>query len=772
MFKKKNNSMLVRVLDTAEKPNPVLFGLCIIAAILCDALRTLGHILACILLVIIVSCGIMLAIVWAKAKPLYTEYMAKAENAVAEATTDTFRYNETTTIYDKTGKVMATLSDGRNTEYLAYEDIPMNVINAFIAVEDRTFWTNPGIDWKGIGRVVVNAVASKGDDIAGASTITQQLARAVFLSNNVSIDRKLTEMGIAIKLTEKFSKEQIMEFYVNNCYFANGYYGIESAAKGYFGKSVKDLTLGETAYLCAIPNSPTYYDPRVNPDRALERRDIILESMYEVGYISKEEMEDGKAETYEILAVNTDIGGYDTTYAIDCAVRQFMKTDGFVFKYHFDTNEEYKEYQTAYNAEYESMRNELLRGGYSVYTSIDSELQESLQQITDEYVAQKQAQTGYDDFEAAVVVTNSQGLAKAIIGGGGDGGFGFNRGYQAYRQPGSTIKPLVVYAPAVESGYIASSAVTNINVADVQRKIKEAQQRGEIVDVTKEKGTTVTLRYALEQSLNGVAYSLMAEITPKTCLEYLEQMDFSEIVPEDYNLSASLGGLTNGATPIEMAGGYACLLNDGSYNEPTCITSIIDRYGNEQYTKLESKRVFSEKTAQLVTDLMAGVAKTGTASSLKWYESSDTTLYCKTGTTDDKKDNWMCGYAGDNVVVTWVGCDTPKDLGTYGATGAGELFKKSVLKALEFYAEEKEETDSAEAEDNPEEDSLLEQAAAEAEKKDAEAAAGNSADEDALIIEETTETITEYVEEEEHGTGMETEGNGREFADYATEGTY
>lgn len=726
MFKKKKEqSMLVRVLDTADRPIAPLFALCVLAAILCDIVRAIGHILICILLVVIISVSIICGIAWFRVKPLYTEYMTKAEEAVKDTTADTFRYNETSVIYDKTGKVMATLSEDRDTEYLSYEDIPMDVVNAFIAIEDRTFWTNPGIDWKGIGRVVLNAVVSKGDDIAGASTITQQLARSVFLSNNVSIDRKLTEMAISIKLTEKFSKEEIMEFYVNNCYFANGYYGIESAAIGYFGKTTKDLTLGETAYLCAIPNSPTYYDPRVNPDRALERRDLILDAMYNVGYISKEDMEAAKTEAYDILAYNSEIGGYDTTYAADCAVRYFMQLDGFEFKYHFDSDDDYKTYAASYDKEYTAMRAELLKGGYSVYTSIDPDLQDSLQEITDTYIEAKREATGYDDLQAAIVVTNSEGLVSAIIGGAGQGGYGFNRGYQAYRQPGSTIKPLVVYTPAIESGYMANSAVKNISVSEVQAALKKAQAAGEIYDVSKAAGQSVTLRYALEQSLNGVAYSLMNELTAKRTVSYLEKMHFAEILPEDYTLSASLGGLTNGATPIEMAGGYACILNDGVFNEPTCITSIVDRYGKEQYERTDSERVYSEYAANLMTDLMSGVPKTGTAVSLNWYKESDTTLYCKTGTTDSEKDNWLCGFAGDNVVSVWVGCDTPKKLGTLGATGAGSLFKNSMLKALELNPAEDSKTAEAQTEvvdetTAAEEDSILDQAVEEQKKEEEE----------------------------------------------------
>ena len=199
---------------------------------------------------------------------------------------------------------MTELSKNSDTVYLPYDQIPPNVVNAFVAIEDRTFWENPGIDIKSIVKVIIDAVVSKGKNIRGASTITQQLARSIFLSNGVSMDRKFQEIAISLELTEKYSKEQIMEFYVNNVFFANGYYGIEAAAQGYFSKPASELTLSETAYLCAIPNSPSRYNPYNDKNRAVDRRDLILDAMYEVGFISWEDMEQAKNEEIRINEPN------------------------------------------------------------------------------------------------------------------------------------------------------------------------------------------------------------------------------------------------------------------------------------------------------------------------------------------------------------------------------------------------------------------------------------------------------------------------------------
>ena len=737
--KQKNKSYLSQLLDSVEKPPMFFYVLLIILAVLLDTLKVIGHIICSLLVIVIASALIIGFIVFNKIKPEYDSYMAEGKSIVDESSEDTFRFNETTVIYDKNGKVISSISQDRDTVYLEYDEIPQNVINAFVAIEDRTFWTNSGIDVKGIGRVCLDAIKTKGKEVHGASTITQQLARNIFLSSDVNLDRKLKEMAIAIELTKKYSKEQIMEFYVNNIYFANGYYGIEAASEGYFGKQAKDLTLSEICYLCAIPNSPTYYDPRENPDRAKERRDLILDAMNEIGYISEEDVENAKAEEYTLSEADGLTGGYDTTYAIDCAVRQFMKLDGFTFQYHFATGEDYDSYQTKYEEEYEKMREELYKGGYRIYTSLDSSMQNKLQEIADEFVKEKRKSLKMDDFEAAIVLSDKQGQVSAIIGGAGGSNFGFNRGYQAYRQPGSTIKPLVVYTPAIEEGYLPETPVKNVNLKEAQKLLKEAEVHGSVADISQCSGKTVTMRYGLEKSLNGVAYTLMNILSPQRTVSYLEKMRFTEILAEDYTLSTALGGLTNGATPVEMTGAYACLANGGSFNEPTCITSIIDRYGKERYKKEAESTVYDETSVETMQDMLLGVAKSGTATSLKWYEASKTPLYCKTGTTDDQKDNWMCGWADSHVMSVWIGCDTPKDISTVGATGAGVLYKKSMLAVLEAYKDADAENEKVEEkkENFVAEDLGVEETAPEENTADAEVA--TEAVEDAAIGEGSTQ---------------------------------
>lgn len=735
--KPKSKSYLSQLLDSVDHPPLPVYILLIIFSLILDLLQVIGRILCSLLIIVLASSLVLGSIAYVKVKPKYDEYMKEAKEVVDNSTDDTFRFNETTVIYDKSGKVISSLSEDRDAVYLDYDEIPQNVINAFVAIEDRTFWTNSGIDIKGIGRVCLDAVKTKGKEVHGASTITQQLARNIFLSSDVNLDRKLKEMAISLELTKKYTKEQIMEFYVNNIYFANGYYGVEAAAEGYFGKQAKDLTLSETCYLCAIPNSPTYYDPRESPERAKKRRDLILDAMQEIGYISQKDVDDAKAEENTLCKAAGMTGGYDTTYAIDCAVRWFMKLDGFSFQYHFDTDKDYEAYQIKYEKEYETMRNELCRGGYRIYTSLDSSTQKSLQKIADEYVSEKRKALGLDDFETAIVLSDPKGRVEAIIGGAGGSNFGFNRGYQAYRQPGSSVKPLVVYTPALEEGYLPETPIKNVSVKEAQKALKEATVHGAIADISQCSGKTVTMRYGLEKSLNGVAYSIMNDLSPQKTVPYLEQMKFTKIVPGDYTLSASLGGLTNGVLPVEMTGAFACLANDGEFNEPTCLVSVIDRYGKERYKKPEETFVYGKESVEAMQNMLLGVAKTGTAARLQWDASSKIPLYCKTGTTDDQKDNWMCGWAGDHVMSVWIGCDTPKDISTVGAAGAGVLYKECMLDVL------KKDPDAAKKEQEKEKEKQEERQQREKEEEEAvaieeEEAARESADSEEIWQEDST----------------------------------
>ena len=549
--------------------------------------------------------------------------MREAKDLVDSSTPDTFRLAQTSYIYSDDGTQLAALAESEDATYLGYEDIPADVVNAFVSVEDRTFWNNSGVDYKGILRVCVNYVKTKGQVAEGASTITQQLARGTFLSNEKTLSRKIKEIFIARQLTKKYTKEQIMEFYCNSCCFANGIYGVEDASQKYFGRSVSDLSLSETAYICAIPNRPEYYNPLKNSENAISRRNKILQDMYECDYITKDAGDAALAENITVAEVSDEedtFYNYEATYAINCAIRYLMKQDGFEFKSHFEDDADYDTYNAYYDEMYKQAKHKLYTGGYKVTTTMNLKAQKNLQKIFDKELAfntKVDESTGIYQFQGAMtVIDNETGKVVAMIGGRSQDElqqtYSLNRGFQSFKQPGSSIKPLVIYTPALEEGYDANSTLTEIDVKAAKKSTSEK--------ISKMSGKKMSLRYAVEDSKNGCAYSLYNIITPKVGLSYIENMNFSKIVQQDYTLSSGLGGLHHGTNTVEMANAYSTLENHGEYRQADCISSILDASGNEIYEEPESKTVYTRSASDQMTDILEGVlnSSAGTAKGLKW----------------------------------------------------------------------------------------------------------------------------------------------------------
>jgi len=611
--------------------------------------------------------------------------MREAKNLVDSSTPDTFRLAQTSYIYSDDGTQLAALAESEDATYLSYEDIPADVVNAFVSVEDRTFWNNSGVDYKGILRVCVNYVKTKGQVAEGASTITQQLARGTFLSNEKTLSRKIKEIFIARQLTKKYTKEQIMEFYCNSCCFANGIYGVEDASQKYFGRSVSDLSLSETAYICAIPNRPEYYNPLKNSENAISRRNKILQDMYECDYITKDAGDAALAENITVAEVSDEedtFYNYEATYAINCAIRYLMKQDGFEFKSHFEDDADYDTYNAYYDEMYKQAKHKLYTGGYKVTTTMNLKAQKNLQKIFDKELAfntKVDESTGIYQFQGAMtVIDNETGKVVAMIGGRSQDElqqtYSLNRGFQSFKQPGSSIKPLVIYTPALEEGYDANSTLTEIDVKAAKKSTSEK--------ISKMSGKKMSLRYAVEDSKNGCAYSLYNIITPKVGLSYIENMNFSKIVQQDYTLSSGLGGLHHGTNTVEMANAYSTLENHGEYRQADCISSILDASGNEIYEEPESKTVYTRSASDQMTDILEGVlnSSAGTAKGLKWSSASDVAAAAKTGTTNDNNVAWFCGYTPYYTISVWVGYDYPKSVkGLCGNTYPAYIWKEAML---------------------------------------------------------------------------------------------
>lgn len=570
------------------------------------------------------------------------------------------------TIYDSEGGVIAELKNERNIRYLSSEEIPQTVKDAFVSIEDKRFYKHNGVDFFALTRAVTKLI-NKDQITQGGSTITQQLARNVFLTHEKSWQRKVKEMFIAWELEDKYSKDEILEFYVNNIFYANNCYGIEAASQKYFGKSVAECSVSETAFLCAIPNSPSWYDPLDNKENTLQRRDVILEAMYKNDKISEEEYKTALAEeiTVESHSVSYE-QSWAKAYAIHCVVEEMMRADGFEFQYDFEQVTDKEAYEELYNTAFAENREKLYLSGYQIYTSIDPQHQSALQEAIDvklEEYNTKNTNGSYALQCAATCIDNETGLVTAMIGGRSqeDVSYDYNRAYLSSRPPGSAIKPLVVYTPLLERGYTADSVVNDKKSAEGPKNSNGQYSGG------------ISLRKAVEVSKNTVAWDKFNELGAETAMQYLLEMEFSNIMPQDYTGSAALGGFTKGASTLEMSGAYATIANNGVYRTPTCILRVEDSYGNVVIEpKAEGKQVYKEEAAKAMTDILEGVMIRGTAAGLGV---SGIPSAGKTGTTNENKDGWFAGYTPYYTTSIWVGYDSPRWLrGLTGSAYPGEIW--------------------------------------------------------------------------------------------------
>lgn len=634
---------------------------------------------------------------------------AEAKQLVKSSTIDTFRQTETSLVYDNKKKLISTLKGGEGTKdvyYISYEDIPEHAVDAMISIEDKKFMSHSGVDIKANIRAVLALIKHKGKITQGASTITQQLSRNVFLTQEVTWQRKIKEMFVAMELDKKYSKQQIMEFYLNNIYFANGYYGIQAASKGYFSKNVKELSLSQIVFLCAIPNSPTRYDPADNIDNTIKRRDRILNQMMEDGKITNTQYNDAIREKITLDRKKIKKKNSVETYVYYCAIRALMKERGFEFENNFQDEEEKEEYNERYTDMYNECQQSLYNAGYRIYTSIDMKKQKLLQESIDNELQKFTDQTEEGVYKlqgAGVCIDNKTGRVIAVVGGRSQDltGYTLNRAYQSYRQPGSAIKPLIVYTPAFEAGYYP------------ERIVLDEKWDGGPRNSNNSYSGNITIRQAVESSKNTIAWKLFEELTPTKGLSYLLNMGFNRISKNDYYPAASLGGFTYGASAVEMAAAFAAIENDGSYREPTCIIKITDSKGEQIVGReISTEPVYGANASRMMTDVMQGVLTRGTA---KGYALSNMASAGKTGTTDEKKDGWFIGYTPYYTTSVWVGYDNPQTLydlmgNTYPLRIWHEfmvklhegLENKSFLKYVDTNKSEKEPTPEPTSEPTPE----------------------------------------------------------------------
>lgn len=529
---------------------------------------------------------------------------------------------QTSSMYDMNGELMSELRGSENRIIVSLDEIPLHTRQAFIAAEDLRFYDHRGIDvYRILGALRSNL--KSGSLAEGASTITQQLAKLTHLSAEKTIRRKLEEINLAFQIEKVYNKDEILAMYLNTVYFGLGAYGIQAAAQAYFGVDAEDLTLNQSASLAAIIKAPSIYAPHISPSNNRSRRQYILSVMAENGFISQEEKQAALDESIWVLAQEAEKQLY--SWYIDEALRESAELLGL-------------------------SADEVIQGGFKIYTAYDARLQT----IADEVYADSSffpaaASDGTPIQSAMAVVDTNNGAVLAMIGGRDyTVRRGLNRATQMRRQPGSALKPLAVYGPALELGYTTASVLLDEKTSFGGYTPRNAGDRYYGL---------VTMRTAIRNSLNTTAVRLLEEIGLDASIQYLNKMG----IPtrnSDRNLSLALGSMTYGVTPVELAAAYVPYANGGIYHQPYCVERIETVDGSNVYERKDSgKQVLSAQNAFLMTSLLQSVVSSGTGTRML---AANTPIAGKTGTvsmTGGNRDIWMTAYTPEISVAVWMGYD-------------------------------------------------------------------------------------------------------------------
>ncbi|PTV93717.1 penicillin-binding protein 1A [Halanaerobium saccharolyticum] len=569
--------------------------------------------------------------------------------------------SEATLIYDADGELLTKLFK-ENRVYVPLEKMPEDLKNAIVAIEDTKFYVHHGIDFWGIGRAMVNNIL-KGDLLdQGASTITQQLARNAFLTLDKNYLRKIQEAYLAIQFERLYTKSEILEMYLNEIFLGHSAYGVETASLQYFGKSVENLTLAESALIAGLPQSPNNYTPLRYPERAIRRRNVVLDRMYELGYITEAERDQAK---------NAELN--------------------------LDTVEESKNNSAHYFALY--VRDQLINrfgasmvysGGLKVHTTLNSEMQNLAEQTINNKIEngfipsfQSNQSENLQPQLSLVSLDVNSGAIRAMVGGRGTDQF--NRAYQAVRQPGSAFKPFVYSTALIEGDYTTGTVINDLPM------LASETGKGDKLSIwprnygDRYRGL-INLNTALTNSVNVAAVKLIQDVGVKNVINFTERLGISTFTQDDGlddHYSLALGGLNRGVTPIEMASAYSVFANKGIYTEPHAITEVYDKHDNLIYeAQPESKMVMSEDDSYLITSMLKSVVDNGTGRRAQMNRD----VGGKTGTTNDYTDAWFVGFTSQIATSVWIGEDTNRsmeyDVKTVGSGEAAQIWGDYMREAV------------------------------------------------------------------------------------------
>lgn len=527
-------------------------------------------------------------------------------------------------------------------EPLPLASIPLFVQQLFLESEDTGFFEHRGYDVAAIVRAF--AVNTATDDVRqGASTITQQVVRMRFLSTEKTYERKLTELFYAAELEKQSTKDEIFEMYLNEMYFGNQVYGIGAAATYYFSQSINELNEAQLAFIAAIPNNPSLYDPLVHFDQTKKRQERLLSLLAKNGVITAEEADTYKNMTIE-LQLKQKENNFPTysTYVLSELSELIATAEGFTAMIE-DAEDESE--RIALEAKVKQRTAEVLASGLIIETALDPNKQQQDEQAVSALLTPEGLQAG------AAVIDNDTREIVSLFGGKDYKKADFHRAFQAIRQPGSAIKPILVYAPLLESGsYTANSLVNSGNICI--GSYCPTNIGGYVYG-------TVTVKEAFRQSHNTAAVRLFRSVGIENAFRFIEPFKFKSVTPQDMNYAAALGGFSKGMTPLELAGAYSGFI-DGTYIPAHAIRAVKDKKGNVLYEWPDEKTVvWSPTTVSTMRSLLADVVLNGTGRGIPY-----TTAYtgAKTGTTDHYKDLWVGGLNDNYTTAVWVGYDRPQPM--------------------------------------------------------------------------------------------------------------
>lgn len=552
-------------------------------------------------------------------------------------------------IYDCKGRLITTVHAEQNRLPVKLADTPKDLQNAFIAAEDIRFYKHHGIDPIGIARAVVSNIRHRDATGQGGSTITQQLARNAFLTQEQTLKRKLLEAVLAVEIENKYTKAEILEMYMNQIYFGQGAYGVQTASHVYFGKDVKDLNLAQCAMLAGLPNSPNYYSPFHNLQAAKYRQGVVLDQMAKYGYISQEQANEAKAQDLGLVKPGSNQDNNKlASYFVNYVVQQVSDK--------YDSSAIYKE-------------------GLKIYTTLDLDMQKDAENAVNKDLPKgtKNAKSIIQPQGALLAIETKTGDVKAMVGGRGEDQF--NRATQMYRQPGSAFKPFT-YVTALEKGMSPNMMLDNSAVSFAGGW--SPKNYGHTT------GGPVTMTEALVKSMNIPTINLANKVGMSNVIKTAEKCGISSLVDSgkysDNNLSAAIGGLSKGVSLWDMAQAYSVFANNGQLIKPRVILKIEDRNGNilEDHTgESDAEQVLDANAVARLNVMLQQAVMRGTGRNAYFGRP----VAGKTGTTNGAHDAWFVGYTPNMVTAVWIGDDTSTNAGYTGGTIPATIFRDFMSQA-------------------------------------------------------------------------------------------